>query len=412
MVVENCTFDREGIGAVEFRACINARFHGNTLYGQDPEQGQYGIAVYAANGVTIEDNRMIGFRHAFTTVAEVSSGSNRWGTPLNVVVRNNVFDVPPVGTDSGLDTDATSIVSTHPEGHGLVIDSNTFNISGGPDGAAPNMLAIDIRSRSAVIKNNLFQGYQNAAGTATLGKGILLYGPNAEVRNNRFERMYDAVTTKIWIDFIDYSDGAVIEGNVFKDIRTCPVRLCAGDNHRVVQNDFVDCAIFTVSNPQITEAHVQLGALRQFTSMSFTNGTTTVTLTSHPFVADEPLFFTGGTLPSNLTANTTYWVVADTGADTFTIAATQGGAAITFASAGSGVTSHAYERAGTGVVVAQNTSIKGDNDNFIETNDLASATDIEVYGNVTAGYSGAAFSDRYSNRSVLQTQWESLNWGM
>jgi hypothetical protein len=62
-----------------------------------------------------------------------------------------------------------------------------------------------------------------------------------------------------------------------------------------------------------------------------------VTLTSHGFVADDPVVFsTTGSLPTGLTAGTKYYVKTVLTADTFTVSATAGGTAVNTSSAGSG----------------------------------------------------------------------------
>lgn len=65
--------------------------------------------------------------------------------------------------------------------------------------------------------------------------------------------------------------------------------------------------------------------------------TNTVNWVGHPFLVDDTVMFTGGTLPTGLALNTIYYVVAIT-ADTFQIGVTKGGAVRTFTGAGSGTT--------------------------------------------------------------------------
>jgi hypothetical protein len=62
-----------------------------------------------------------------------------------------------------------------------------------------------------------------------------------------------------------------------------------------------------------------------------------VTLASHGFAANDPVVFsTTGSLPTGLTAGTTYYVKTVLNANTFTVSATAGGTAINTSSAGSG----------------------------------------------------------------------------
>lgn len=76
-----------------------------------------------------------------------------------------------------------------------------------------------------------------------------------------------------------------------------------------------------------------------------------VTWNSHGLVANDAIeFATTGTLPSPLIAGTTYYVKTVLNANTFTLSATAGGAAINTTTAGSGVHT-AYVNGGDGVVI-------------------------------------------------------------
>jgi hypothetical protein len=68
---------------------------------------------------------------------------------------------------------------------------------------------------------------------------------------------------------------------------------------------------------------------------TFTNGSSTITVTNSFAVGDRVSFQTTGTLPTNFAAFTNYWVVSATGT-TITVSATSGGSAISAGSAGSG----------------------------------------------------------------------------
>jgi len=62
-----------------------------------------------------------------------------------------------------------------------------------------------------------------------------------------------------------------------------------------------------------------------------------VTWTAHGLLADSPVFFTGGTLPTGITASVNYYVIAaGLAADTFQISATPGGAAVNTSGSQSG----------------------------------------------------------------------------
>jgi hypothetical protein len=84
-------------------------------------------------------------------------------------------------------------------------------------------------------------------------------------------------------------------------------------------------------------------AMGAFATATFASAGTHLTATAHGLSVGNMLalrnqmapYYTGA-LPSNLTQNTIYWVQSVVDADTLTISATSGGAAITFASAGTG----------------------------------------------------------------------------
>jgi hypothetical protein len=63
----------------------------------------------------------------------------------------------------------------------------------------------------------------------------------------------------------------------------------------------------------------------------------TFTVPAHRLVANDPVYFTGTTLPSGITAGTKYFVKAAPTANTFTVSNTAGGAAKTFTTLGSAV---------------------------------------------------------------------------
>ena len=73
---------------------------------------------------------------------------------------------------------------------------------------------------------------------------------------------------------------------------------------------------------------------------TFSNGSSTITLSSHGFTVGDTLYFTTtGGLPTNFAANTLYYVASVPTSGTFTVAATSGGSSILAGSAGSGTQS-------------------------------------------------------------------------
>lgn len=72
-------------------------------------------------------------------------------------------------------------------------------------------------------------------------------------------------------------------------------------------------------------------------TVTFTNGSANIFWPANDLTLNAPVYFTTtGTLPTNFTANTTYYVVSGVGTNTITVAATVGGSAVVAGSAGSG----------------------------------------------------------------------------
>lgn len=68
---------------------------------------------------------------------------------------------------------------------------------------------------------------------------------------------------------------------------------------------------------------------------TFANATDIITVTGHGLVDGDLVYFTGGTMPTGLTASVAYYV-RDSTANTFKVATTLGGAAVNFTTDGSG----------------------------------------------------------------------------
>jgi len=355
----------------------------------------YGITVGTSNGVDIADCHLVGSRHAFTTTHSRADGLNQYGTPLNVVVRDCVVNVPVkiTGTTPPTTFETRIGLHTHAEGWGVVFKNNVINVQG-----AHGNYGIAVASRNVVIQGNVIRGGTNAAGIP-LGQGVYTSAANTEVIGNKFEQLLYGVFTGT-SSYVTYSDGLVVKDNMFKNIFNAAVLVDVGEN--VGQG--------SAAIPQRVKCCIQLGELREFTC-TFANGGTTVTCAGHPFAVNMEVFFTaGGGLPAEVTTGVTYYVVT-AASGVFTISAARGGAAITFGASTAPNTVHGSKRAGTGIVITRNTSIKGSNTYFIETND-ADETNVDVYGNVVIGYAGQAFSDNYSHQAALQTEYETLNFGM
>jgi len=413
--VMNCTFERACTGAVDLYMCGDSEVTGNTIAGITNADGAYGITVRTSYNTRIIDNWITGCRHAITTSCDISNASARWGTPLKLLIKRNVVEVPPKGTDAGLSSETASGIHTHAEGWEVTIHDNEVDVLGGDGSLAGYGIAVS--SRNAVVTENRVRGY-NYGPPWYGGHGVYTYAQNTKIERNTFERLWYGVVTAQTGDYATYCDGAEIDGNRFRDITYPPIKLAVGSNHRVGPNNrYERCGGRSGTTPQASKCHIQIGELRQAT-VTFTAGTTTVNQTAHPWTANCPIFFTntGGGLPTYgggtpLVAGTTYYVKTVT-TNAFTIAATRGGTALTFDVPGVGThTSHGPNIPGTGIRISGDVSYKGDNDYFVETNS-ADETDVNVEGCTTVGYSGAAFSNRYANRAALQAAYSGLNFGM
>lgn len=97
-------------------------------------------------------------------------------------------------------------------------------------------------------------------------------------------------------------------------------------------------AIFTASTGGSCQAVFPVGSSGQYVDGVATAATTgTFTSVGHGLTTDDRVFFSavaGETLPATLSTTTLYFVRSGSTADTFTIATTSGGTAVTFTSGG------------------------------------------------------------------------------
>jgi len=123
----------------------------------------------------------------------------------------------------------------------------------------------------------------------------------------------------------------------------------------------------------------------QSTTVTFANGGTTATATSHGLNTAHPVrFTTSGALPSNITAGKIYFA-RRTAANTFTVhatteAATAGTGAITFASSGTGT--HSVK---SGTVFTFNALCTGFTPNADIENQVRFTAEFKITGKVTIG---------------------------
>jgi hypothetical protein len=104
------------------------------------------------------------------------------------------------------------------------------------------------------------------------------------------------------------------------------------------------------------------------------SGTTTLTFSNMPNIGDRVVFKTTGTLPTGLSANTPYFVINATGATTFSVSLTAGGAGINTTTAGSGT--HSFSK-------------------------VSSSGSIELSGALGAGFGGTGTNSLKPNNLIV-----------
>lgn len=214
VVLENLHFRRGGPGAIWFNNAYNCRIDGCRIDGTVADDVVYGIVVGTVNNFFINDCIITGCRHAFTTTAGTAKGSERWGTPLNVIMNNCIINVPTKNngvTRVGLDT--------HPEGYGIQFKNSTINV-----GTASCNYAGFARARNTRFYGCVFNG-------GGIAKGIEIYSGNCSIDNCRFNNFWIGVSTKKLRGV--YSNDLSITNCFFEDILGPPIFLEYGSGHTV-----------------------------------------------------------------------------------------------------------------------------------------------------------------------------------
>lgn len=150
----------------------------------------------------------------------------RWGTPLNVLVSNNVattpvkVEIPVVGVSTG----ATPF-NTHPEGYGITFQNNVVTLAVPNNGAIS--AAFDIRCRAGKVLNNTVLGNfgdpENSF-NAQVHQGVHIVGDDVTVSGNTFENLGNPIYIRTFHD--DAANPAagsfvrgrrvVVQSNVFR----------------------------------------------------------------------------------------------------------------------------------------------------------------------------------------------------
>ena len=196
--IENVHLPRNGGGAIVFDRVWDARVDGITIDGQVATDGVYGVVVGAVNNFRLQDSLITGCRHPFTTTASHSQGLARWGTPLNVLVKDNIFNVPT--KDNGASRLGPD---THAEGWGIAFIDNLVNL-----GAGTVNTGMQTRSRNTLFKGNIIRGNLPT-------KSLLINGPNATVDQMVFEGGWYGVKVQ--------APGAKIMNSSFRDFSSAAI---------------------------------------------------------------------------------------------------------------------------------------------------------------------------------------------
>jgi hypothetical protein len=148
-----------------------------------------------------------------------------------------------------------------------------------------------------------------------------------------------------------YSDGTKSSGTFTPDPANHNYRYVINNGAHTIAAPTSDCAMDILyrnaaSAGALTMSGFRVGAVsgdvyataeRASIAATFTNGSTSVGITAHGAVVGDMLWLTTtGALPTNFATGTNYYVASVVDANTVTLAATPGGAAISAGSAGSG----------------------------------------------------------------------------
>lgn len=253
--VENMHMDRSGPGNLWATFSANTKIQGLVIEGSERAELVYGTTAGVVNGFLLQDSRLLGCRHPFTTTpGTMPTGPQRaYGMALNVIIDNNSVecytkvDYPTEGSTTSRDS-----ISTHQPGWGVVIQNNTINVA-----ADKNNSAIVVRSRNCIIRNNhLRSGYSRIPTPwATVNSyGIQVIAKGTQILNNSIEGFYYGVYTRTYdVAANQKTDGTVIDGNTFSRMNGAACAMLLGNNHRISNNNFHECGDLGGAYSQIIE---------------------------------------------------------------------------------------------------------------------------------------------------------------
>lgn len=185
----------------------------------------YGVEFSVVNNAVVSNSTFRKIRHAVdTTSGTYNAGTGRrWGTPLNVLVTNNIFHC------EGHTGSSLFATSTHSEGWGVTFANNVYFV--GEDNLGG---ALTARARRTIFRNNVVHG-------GGLCRGVFLGAAGCEATGNVFYNTWRGVTIdgtygnfdKCIVDGNQFIDGTGSLGNVHID---------GGVDHRITNNLFQNCS--------------------------------------------------------------------------------------------------------------------------------------------------------------------------
>lgn len=214
LVLEDINIKRNGAGCIWLNNAYNCNLNRVRIDGTHSVDNVYGLVFATVNNVFVTNCVITGCRHAITTTAGISKGVARWGTPLNILIDNCIFNVPTK------DNKQTRVgIDTHAEGYGLTVKNSTINVGG----LTTNYAAF-IRSRAFKFYNCEFNG-------CGMEKGLEFYGPDGTVEGCTFNRLWYGVASKKI--YSNYSNGLKVFNCTFNDISGPAIYFEQGTNHKI-----------------------------------------------------------------------------------------------------------------------------------------------------------------------------------
>ena len=233
------------------------------------------------------------------------------------------------------------------------VDTNTFQISATSGGTAINTTA----------------GAQSGTHTARFGRGAMQNGfvttnkiADGSITTSKLAGNVDQLATA-WVLFRGDIAESAVAGAVFTRLTDTKIQVTRSTGHGLANGNWITFHALTgfyaflngtweVQNATATTFEFNLaGATTPSAAVTITTANPAViTWTGHALAVGQTVTFsTTGTLPTGITAGTTYFVKTATAGTTFTISLTSGGTAIATTAAGTGT----HTATLTGVMTSQ-----------------------------------------------------------